>query len=141
VFSTPQVLPESDAYPHPFVGEDLAQFFYLVTNVVFAMFFFFAIFVAARLVVRMRHGNPIERRQVGWIAVAVIGNITILMANVAIAPLGTEDNSFLLIDSVAVVLIPLAVGVAIMRYRLYEIDRIISRSVTYGALAIFIGGV
>ena len=141
VFSTPQVLPESDAYPHPFVGEDLAQFFYLVTNVVFAMFFFFAIFVAARLVVRMRHGNPIERRQVGWIAVAVISNVTILLANATFTPLGTDDNSFLLIDSVAVVLIPLAVGVAIMRYRLYEIDRIISRSVTYGLLAVFIGGV
>ncbi len=40
VFATPQVLPESDAYPHPFVGEDVAQFFYLVTNVVFALFFF-----------------------------------------------------------------------------------------------------
>ena len=141
VFATPQVLPESDAYPHPFVGEDVAQFFYLVTNVVFALFFFFAIFVAARLVVRMRDGDPIERQQVGWVAVAVIGNVMILLANAAIAPLGTDDNSFLLIDSVAVVLIPLAVGIAIMRYRLYEIDRIISRSVTYGLLAVFIGGV
>jgi len=141
VFATPQVLPESDAYPHPFVGEDVAQFFYVVINVVFALFFFFAIFVAARLVVRMRDGDPIERQQVGWIAVAVIGNVMILLANAAIAPLGTDDNSFLLIDSVAVVLIPLAVGIAIMRYRLYEIDRIISRSVTYGLLAVFIGGV
>ena len=141
VFATPQVLPESDAYPHPFVGEQLAEVLYVVHNAVFGLFFFFAIFVAARLVIRMRHGNPIERRQVGWIAVAVIGNVTILLANVVIAPLGTEDNSFLLIDSVAVVLIPLAVGVAIMRYRLYEIDRIISRSVTYGLLAVFIGGV
>ncbi|MGA7759603.1 MAG: ATP-binding protein [Ilumatobacteraceae bacterium] len=141
VFATPQVLPESDSYPHPLVGEQLADVLYVAVNVLFLLFFLFTIFVAARLVVRGRHGDPIERRQVGWIAVAVIGNITILMANVAIAPLGTEDNSFLLIDSVAVVLIPLAVGVAIMRYRLYEIDRIISRSVTYGALAIFIGGV
>lgn len=141
VVATPQVLPESDAYPHPFVGEELAEAFYVAHNAVFGLFFLFAIFVAARLVVRGRHGDPIERRQVGWIAVAVIGNVTILLANVTIAPLGTEDNSFLLIDSVAVVLIPLAVGVAILRYRLYEIDRIISRSVTYGLLAVFIGGV
>jgi len=141
VFATPQVLPESDAYPHPFVDEQLAQAIYHARGFVFVLFFLFAIFVAARLVVRMRHGNPIERRQVGWISVAVMGNITILLANAIIRPLGTEDDSFLLIDSVAVVLIPFAVGVAIMRYRLYEIDRIISRSVTYGALAIFIGGV
>ena len=141
VFATPQVLPESDSYPHPFVSQQLADVLYVAVNVLFLLFFLFTIFVAARLVVRGRHGDPIERRQVGWIAVAVIGNVTILLANVAIAPLGTDDNSFLLIDSVAVVLIPLAVGVAIMRYRLYEIDRIISRSVTYGLLAVFIGGV
>ena len=141
VFATPQVLPETEAYPHPFVDDRLAELFHDVSQVLFVVFFFFAYVTAARLVVRMRHGDPIERRQVGWIAVAVSGNITILMANVAIAPLGTEDRSFLLIDSVGIVLIPLAVGVAIMRYRLYEIDRIISRSVTYGALAIFIGGV
>jgi signal transduction histidine kinase len=141
VFATPQVLPESDAYPHPFVEEPLADALYVARGAVFVLFFLFGIFVAARLVVRVRHGNPIERRQVGWIALAVIGNITILLANAVVRPLGTEGDSFLLIDSVAVVLIPLAVGVAIMRYRLYEIDRIISRSVTYGALAIFIGGV
>ncbi len=140
-FGTPQVLPESDAYPHPFVDEQVAQAVYVAHVSVFVLFFLFGIFVAARLVIRTRHGDPTERRQGGWIGVAVIGNISILVANAVLAPLGTEDDSFLLIDSVATVLIPVAVGVAIMRYRLYEIDRIISRSVTYGALAIFIGGV
>lgn len=139
LFGTPQVLPEADAYPHPFVDEQLAQAVYAAHVSVFVLFFLFGIFVAARLVIRTRQGNPTERRQGGWIGVAVIGNITILVANAVLAPLGTDDDSFLLIDSVATVLIPLAVGVAIMRYRLYEIDRIISRSVTYGALVIFIG--
>ena len=141
VFATPQVLPETDAYPHPFVDDELAQICYNVASVVYALGLLFAYFTAVRLIVRMRHGDPIERRQVRWIALAVVANITMLFLNTSLAPLGTDDRAFLLIDSVGFVLIPLAVGVAIMRYRLYEIDRIISRSVTFGALAVFIGGV
>ncbi|MEM9610860.1 MAG: ATP-binding protein [Actinomycetota bacterium] len=141
VFATPQVLPEVEPYPHPFVEEQLADVLLLIHQTVFVLFFAFGIFVAARLLIRTRHSDALERRQVRWVAAAVMVNIVILVANAAIAPLGTEDSSFLLIDSVASILIPLAVGIAIMRYRLYEIDRIISRSVTYGALAIFIGGV
>lgn len=141
IFATPQVTPDLEAYPHPFVGDELAQTFYDIAQKPLNLMFLFTIFVAARLIIRLRHGNPVERRQVGWIAVAVILNILISIANAAIAPLGNEDRAWLLIDSVAVVLLPLAIGVAIMRYRLYEIDRIISRSVTYGALAVFIGGV
>ncbi len=141
LFATPQVLPETKAYPHPFVGDSVAQAFFDIGTGVTILVFFFGYFVAARLIVRMRHGDAIERRQAGWIGVAVILNITILLGNVAIAPLGTEDRAFLLIDSVGIVLIPLAVGVAIFRYRLYDIDTIINRSVTFGALALFIGGV
>ncbi len=141
VFATPQVLPESKEYPHPFVDDQLAQTLFVVIQVFIVGYFLFGYFAAGKLILKGRRGEPIERQQVGWIAVALIANVTILIANASFKPLGTDDRAFLLIDSVAVTLIPLAVGVAIMRYRLYEIDRIISRSVTYGALAIFIGGV
>lgn len=137
----PQVTPELESYPHPFVDDELAKSLYFVMNIPVLAMFVFIIFVAARLIVRMRKGNPIERRQVGWIAMAVILSYAINIAAGLTKPLGTEDRSWLLVDAVATVLVPLAVGVAIMRYRLYEIDRIISRSVTYGALAIFVGGV
>ena len=141
VFATPQVLPETKAYPHPFIDDELAQTIFDLGGGGTVLIFFFGIYVAIRLIRRMRHGDPNERRQALWIAVAVILNVTILLANVAIAPLGTEDRAFWLIDSVAVVLIPLAIGVAIFRYRLYDIDTIVSRSVTFGTLALFIGGV
>lgn len=141
LFATPQVLPESKSYPHPFVDDGTAQGVYDFGGVGTILLFFFGIFVAVRLIRRMRHGDPNERRQALWIAVAVILNVIVLMLNVAIAPLGTEDRAFWLIDSVAIVLIPLAIGVAIFRYRLYDIDTIINRSVTFGALALFIGGV
>ncbi len=141
VFARPQVLPETAAYPHPFVNDETARAVFDIVQLPTVLFFLFAYFAAARLIVRMRRGDPVERRQVRWIALAVVANITILLLNAGIAPLGTDDRAFLLIDSVGVVLIPLAVGVAIMRYRLYEIDRIISRSMTFGSLAVFIGGV
>lgn len=141
VFATPQSLPETKPYPHPFIDDDVAQAIFDVGSVAVVLLFLFGIFVAVRLIRRMRHGDPIERRQVLWIAVAVILNVAILIGNVTIAPLGTEDRAFWLIDSVAIVLIPLGIAVAIFRYRLYDIDTIVSRSVTFGALALFIGGV
>lgn len=141
VFSTAQVLPETKAYPNPIVDPELAQTFNDIGGVGTILLFLFGIYVAIRLIRRMRHGDPNERRQGLWIAVAVILNLTILILNVSLAPLGTEDRAFWLIDSLAIVLIPLAMGVAILRYRLYDIDTIVSRSVTFGALALFIGGV
>lgn len=141
IFASAQALPETKRYDHPFLDESTASIAYGVSSGGFVLLFFFGIFVAVRLIRRMRHGDPVERRQVLWIASAVILNITILIANAWIQPLGTEDRAFWLIDSLAVALIPLAIGVAIFRYRLYDIDTIISRSVTFGALAAFIGGV
>ncbi len=141
MFGSAQALPETKRYDHPFLDEDIASVAYALQNGGFVLLFFFGIFVAVRLIRRMRHGDPVERRQVLWIASAVILNITILIGNAWIQPLGTEDRAFWLIDSVAIGLIPLGIGVAIFRYRLYDIDTIISRSVTFGALAAFIGGV
>ncbi len=141
VFAAPQALPETKRYAHPFLDEDVASAAYDAATLAFFVLFFFGIFVAIRLIRRMRHGDPVERRQVLWIAAAVILNITILIANASIQPLGTDDRAFWLIDSVALALIPLGIAVAIFRHRLYDIDTIISRSVTFGALAAFIGGV
>ena len=141
LFGTPQSLPETKPYPHPFVDDEVAQAIFDVGSALFGLLFFFALFVAGRLIRRMRHGDPTERRQVLWIAVAVILYVVILMFNVAVAPLGTEDRAFWLIDSIAIVLIPLGIAVAIFRHRLYDIDTIVSRSVTFGTLALFIGGV
>ncbi len=141
VFAAPQALPETKRYTHPFLDQNVASAAYDASTLAFFLLFFFGIFVVVRLIRRMRHGDPVERRQVLWIAAAVILNTTILVANASLQPLGTDDRAFWLIDSVAVALIPLGIGVAIFRYRLYDIDTIISRSVTFGALGAFIGGV
>ncbi|MGF1668591.1 MAG: sensor histidine kinase [Acidimicrobiia bacterium] len=139
-FGAPQVLPDTKAYPHPFVPPEIAQPLLDIAQLLFGMFFLFRMVVAVKLIVRLRHGGPIERRQVGWIAAAVIANVAILIGNWVIAPLGTEDRAYRLIDAVAQLLIPIGIGIAIFRYRLYDIDVIVSKSVTYLGLAATIAG-
>ncbi len=136
VFGTPQSLPETKPYPHPFIDDEVAKAIFDAVSGIFLLLFFFAIYVAVRLIRRMRHGDPTERRQVLWIAVAVILYVVILMFNVAVAPLGTDDRAFWLIDAVAIVMIPLGIAVAIFRHGLFDIDVIVSKSVMYlGLLA------
>lgn len=139
VFAAPQALPETTRYTHPFVNDALANFLRSMHDGLVGGTFLFGYFVAARVVLRYRHGDPVERRQAGWIAVAAIFAITVLLGNAFLQPLGTDTRAFLLIDAVAIAAIPLGVGIAIFRYRLYNIDVIINRSVTFGSLAAFIG--
>jgi len=72
---------------------------------------------AGSLVVRFRRARGVERQQLRWVALAA--------ALVALAGM--------------VVLAGLAVGAAILRYRLYDLDRIISRTLAYGLLTVLLG--
>ena len=107
---------------------------------------------AAGLVVRFRRSRGVERLQLKWLAAA--GAIVALIYLVTMAcTLGLEaanpgaqtDVGWLgVLQDVALLsfgLIPAAIGVAILRYRLYEIDIVINRALVFGALAVFISGV
>ena len=100
---------------------------------------------AAALVVRFRRGGPIVREQLKWlIAVAAVATVAfptafLLQPSDPSQPSAAADAMFLL-GFVALLALPFAIGVAILRYRLYDIDRIISRTISYalvsGALAV-----
>jgi signal transduction histidine kinase len=134
--------PTAAGYPHPFVDAELADQVGEVGG-----FFFFLILVSflvatVRLIMRARRSDPVERRQIGWVGFAcalyfVLG----VFINGIINPLGAYENGFAFLDAVLYLAIPIAIAIAIFRFRLYEIDRIISRSVTFGGLALFIAGV
>jgi hypothetical protein len=92
----------------------------------------------ASLVVRFRRARGEERQQLRWVAsAAVVAAVGVLVAMVGIS-----------IDSAAVVgvavlgsavVLCLAIAAAILRYRLYDIDRIVSRTLAYGLLTVLLG--
>lgn len=88
------------------------------------------------MIVRWRRARGVERQQLKWLAYAA-----------AIAVLAQVGSSFLprglflLATYTAVLLFPAATGIAIVRYRLYDIDRIISRTVVYATLTALLASV
>ena len=91
------------------------------------------------LVLRFRRARGVERLQLRWLALAAAMAAVAVLALTALAATG---NEVLLgwVSAVCVALLPLATGAAILRYRLYDLDRIISRTLAYGLLTVLLGG-
>jgi hypothetical protein len=90
------------------------------------------------LLLRFRRAGAVERRQLTWFVYAAAVNALILVLDAVLGLLPALVSA--VVSSVGFVLLPVAVGVAMLRYRLFEIDRIVSRTVSYGVLtAVLIG--
>jgi signal transduction histidine kinase len=91
---------------------------------------------------RMRRAHGDERQQLKWIAYAVLLTaagivITVFLAG-PVLPSWTFDVPIVLGFGLA---LPVAIGIAIFKHRLYDIDMVISRTLVYGSLAVFITAV
>jgi class 3 adenylate cyclase len=83
---------------------------------------------AVSLALRLREAKGEERQQIKWVAyAAVIASVSALAADVFGKPF---DALFI----VAVSSLPIAAGIAVLRYRLYDVDLLINRTVVYGAV-------
>jgi hypothetical protein len=87
------------------------------------------------LVARFRRSRGDERQQLKWITYA--GGLLPLAVLAYLLPevVGT------VVFAVPLVFLPVAVGIAILRYRLYDIDRLINRTLVYGLLTALLGAV
>lgn len=92
---------------------------------------------ALSLVFRARAGSPVLREQVKWIA--FVG--ALLAVGFGLAVTRGFDLLGAVLVFVPICALPVASAVAILRYRLFEIDRIISRTVSYALLTALIIGV
>jgi len=97
---------------------------------------------AASLVGRFRHARGVERLQLRWVALAAVlvglGAVGVLFS---LAVGGSAAGTlFTLAVGCCLVVPPVATGAAILRYRLYDLDRIFSRTLAYGLLTLLLGG-
>jgi signal transduction histidine kinase len=90
----------------------------------------------ASLVVRFRRGDEREQQQIKWLLVAVSVLFVSLLLQLFLPPL---QNGPLL--PLAAATLPISIGIAVLRYRLYDIDLIINKALVYGGLAAVITGV
>ena len=94
---------------------------------------------AASLVTRFRRAHGVERQQLRWVALAAALTGVAMLATALLVAVG--DLALAGWTSVlGTVFLPLAAGAAILRYRLYDLDRIISRTLAYGLLTLLLGG-
>jgi hypothetical protein len=87
------------------------------------------------LVVRFRRSRGEERQQLKWFTYAGGLLPLALLGDFLPAPVGD------LVFGVVIVFLPVAAGIAILRYRLYDIDRLINRTLVYGLLTALLAGV
>ncbi len=94
---------------------------------------------AISLILRFRRARGEERQQLKWIAYAAALLILFTIVAVPIAILLPQYQRAVEVAEVPVlVALPIAVGIAILKYRLYDIDLLINRSLVYGALTVLL---
>ena len=94
--------------------------------------FLLVVVAMASVIPRYWHARLVERQQLKWFVLAALVNGVYLSGDLLFGiPVG---GIWVLTDFLVPSLIPVAIVLAVLRYRLYEIDRIVSRTVSYGLL-------
>ncbi|HEY3335881.1 MAG TPA: hypothetical protein VGK16_11675 [Candidatus Limnocylindrales bacterium] len=97
--------------------------------------------------VRFRRGGIVERQQIKWLAADVgVAALVVPLALILTDPAPDVANALSSVAILALFTLPVVIAIAILRYRLYEIDRIISRTIGWAIVtgvlvAVFAGGV
>ena len=89
------------------------------------------------LAFRYRRAGTTERAQLKWLVYAAAVIVVAVLATIPIASSNLQNA----ISSGAVALVPVAIGIAVLRYRLYDIDRVISRTLAYAIVTGLLVGI
>jgi hypothetical protein len=120
-----------------------------IFGVIEGLFLVAAVGAVASVVVRFRRSRGVERQQMklfAYVIVVLIGGSVLASGISDLTGVGWLEGSSFVLSMVGLMCLPIAVGIAILRYRLYEIDLIINRTLVYGPLTatlavVYFGGV
>ncbi|MET0227221.1 MAG: hypothetical protein ABW234_00725, partial [Actinomycetes bacterium] len=137
--------PPYQAVPNPMVVPALAGLLRSVGGVAWILTALGPVVAAGSLLLRFRRARGVARQQVRWLALAAALAAAVVVVTalaLALGLVGDSGNDLLLgwVSAVVLGLMPLATGAAILRYRLYDLDRIVSRTLAYGLLTLLLGG-
>jgi hypothetical protein len=108
----------------------------LLGAVLFGVLACCAVAALVSLILRFRRSRGVERQQLKWFTYAAA--LAILFQAVPTPqPEGAVHD---VLFGLTVAFIPVAAGIAVLRYRLYDIDRVINRTLVYGLLTVLLGG-
>jgi signal transduction histidine kinase len=121
------------------------RIFYFLGGVGAALIFATGLAAIVSLVFRYRRAGSVEREQLKWLVYAGGLIVAALLAEIPVdkilGPGAAATNLQNATSSGAVALVPIAIGIAVFRYHLYDIDVVINKTLVYGSLAVFITGV
>ncbi|HET9979358.1 MAG TPA: hypothetical protein VFQ32_02870 [Ktedonobacterales bacterium] len=114
-------------------------FFDLVNTVGGLVFVACALSSVAAIIVRYVTSRDIQRQQIKWFAFGVAMMVAILIPSFIFIP---EENTLSNITfAVGIIMLPLGAGIGVLRYRLFDIDVIIRRTLVYGLLTAILASV
>jgi hypothetical protein len=90
------------------------------------------------VILRFRASRGVERQQLRWVAAGAAAAVAGLLISLP-AGLGIAPNAISAIVFPALLCPPVAVAVAVLRYRLWDLDRLVSRTLAYGLLTVLLG--
>ena len=134
-----------DSFPaidNPLGVESAGSMLDLVGNVGEGLLISAAVAAAVSLVLRTFRTRGVERLQMKWFAFSVLFLPIAFLVGEAIQPFDPteEDAVTFLLTMFALFAIPASMGVAILRHRLYDIDRLINRTLVYTVLTAILAG-
>jgi signal transduction histidine kinase len=121
----------------------------VVTVIIGLALFVSGLASVAALIVRYRRAAAEERQQIRWLAYVGLATTVSILLGFATDPGGRGHGALVVVNNVLflttfvllVLGIPIACAVAILKYRLYDLDVVVKKSIVFAALAVFIAAV